>query len=273
MGNPTVRDLAAIANSVWLVGFDNVSRITRALSDALCQLVTGAGYRARELYTDGDAFSLELKRPVLANGIGQVADRPDLLDRVALVELAPIPREQRRTEDEFWAAWNAARPRILGVLLDGVASALLNGPELELEGYPRLADFARWGEAAGTAWGWEPGAFTAALESGREDLLEGGADAYPEIGALIKFMEKRDGEAWVGSASELLTKLGDIAGEVACSREWPKRADTLSTRLVEHAPLLRQHDIEIQRGRDAGGKRKRFLRITVARDVGTRGDA
>ena len=58
------------------------------------------------------------------------------------------------------------------MILNGVASALLNAPDLELEGYPRLADFARWGEAAGMAWGWEPGAFTAALESGREDLLE-----------------------------------------------------------------------------------------------------
>jgi len=273
MGSPKVKDLAAIANSVWVVGFDNVSKIPPELSDALCQLVTGAGYRARELFTDADVFSLELKRPVLLNGIGQVANRPDLLDRVALVELAPIPSETRRTEDEYWTDWNAARARILGALLDGVASALLHGPELELEGYPRLADFARWGEAAGMAWGWEPGAFTAALESGREDLLEGGADAYPEIAALIAFMEKR-GEDWVGSATELLTKLGGLVDSaVATSQPWPKKADTLSNRLIEHAPLLRHHGIEVQRGREAGGKRKRFLRITLQRDAGTPGDA
>jgi hypothetical protein len=50
-------------------------------------------------------------------------------------------------------------------------------------------------------------------------------------------------------------------------------ASSLSNRLVEHAPLLRQHGIEIQRGREAGGNRKRFLRITMERDAGTRGDA
>ncbi len=274
MGNPTVKDLVAIANSVRVVGFDNVSKITPALSDALCQLATGAGYRARELYTNADAFSLDLKRLVLINGIGQAANRPDLLDRVALIELAPIPPKQRRTEDEFWAAWNEARPRILGALLDGVASALLNAPELELAGFPRLADFARWGEAAGMAWGWQPGAFTAALETGREDLLEGSADAYPEIATLIGFMEQHDGEAWGGTATELLAKLGDVADEaVTGSQTWPKKADTLSNRLVEHAPLLRQHGIEVQRGREAGGKRKRFLRVTVGRDDGTRRDA
>ena len=35
MGEPTVRTFAAIANSVWVVGFDTVSRITGP-SDALC---------------------------------------------------------------------------------------------------------------------------------------------------------------------------------------------------------------------------------------------
>ena len=74
-----------------------------------------------------------------------------------------------------------------------------------------------------------------------------------------------------GSATELLTRLGDIADEaVRGSQSWPKRADTLSNRLVEHAPLLRQHGIEIQRGREAGGKRKRFLRVTIDRDAGGR---
>ena len=87
-------------------------------------------------------------------------------------------------------------------------------------------------------------------------------------------MEKRAGDPWTGSATDLLTKLSDIAGgETAGSRSWPKRADTLSNRLIEHAPLLRQHGIEVQRGREGGGKRKRFLRITMQGDAGTRRDA
>ena len=166
MGSPAVRDLAAIARSVWLVGFDNVSQVSRPLSDALCQLVTGAGYRARQLYTDAEPFMLDLKRPALINGIGQVLTRPDALDRVALIELAPIPRERGRPEEEFWAEWEAAGPRVLGALLDGVSSALAHGEDIELDGFPRMADFARWAEAAGMAFGWEPGSFTAALRAG-----------------------------------------------------------------------------------------------------------
>lgn len=271
MGAPPVRDLASMASSVRLVGFDNVSKISPNLSDALCQLATGAGYRARQLYTDAEPFILEFKRPILLNGIGQVANRPDLLDRVALIELSPISPENRRTESEFQAAWEVARPGILGALLDGVSAALSHADEVEVPGYPRMADFARWGEAAGRAFGWEPGAFTEALEGSRGDLLEGSADAYPEIGVLLDFMEER--ETWTGSASELLAELTRIADDTIGTggRHWPKRADTLSNRLIQHAPLLRDHGLEIKRWREAGGKRNR--RITIDRDTGTQGDA
>lgn len=272
MGTPSVRELAVNANSVWLVGFDNVSKVTPALSDALCQLATGGGYRTRQLYTDADPFILDLKRPVLLNAIGQVIERPDLLDRVALIELAPIPPEKRRSEEEFWTAWEAARPLVLGALLDGVVAAFGGAGGVWLEGFPRMADFARWGEAAGAKFGWPEGAFTAALEGSRQDLLEGSADAHPEIGVLLAFMDEN--EAWVGSASELLKLLTERADEsVTGSRTWPKRPDTLSNRLTQHAPLLRTHGIEITRGREAGGNRKRFLSITRKRDAGTRGDA
>jgi hypothetical protein len=272
MGNPSTRDLAVLADNVWLVGFDNVSKVSPALSDALCQLATGGGYRTRKLYTDGDSFVLDLKRPVLLNGIGQVIERPDLLDRVALIELAPIPPEQRRTEADLEAAWEKARPRIFGAILDGLVAAVGGGEEVELEGFPRMADFARWGEAAGAAFGWPAGAFTAALEGSRQELLEGSAEAHPEIAALLKLMEEK--AEWTGSASELLEALAAEAGESpAASRAWPKGPDVLSNRLIEHAPLLRTRGLEVARGREGGGKRNRFLQVTKKRDAGTRGDA
>lgn len=272
MGAPTVRDLAAIAKSVWLVGFDNVSQVRPALSDALCQLVTGGGYRARQLYTDADPFMLAFQRPALLNGIGQVLTRPDALDRVALIELAPIPKEKRRLERELWADWERARPRIFGALLDGVSAALEHAEDVEVDGFPRMADFARWGEAAGTAFGWDEGAFTSALESGRDDLLEGSAEGQPVIGAVLRLMEEH--ADWVGPPTKLLTKLTDSVDEnVAHSRDWPKRADILSNRLIEHAPLLRSHNVEVSRGREGGGNRNRFIRLTKVGDAGTPRDA
>ena len=46
--------------------------------------------------------------------------RADLADRAVFLTLEPIPEERRRPEQELWAAFEAERPRLLGVLLDAV---------------------------------------------------------------------------------------------------------------------------------------------------------
>ena len=57
MGGQSIRDLAVLANSVWLAAFDNVSKVSPAFADGLCQLSTGGGYRTRKLYSDGETSS------------------------------------------------------------------------------------------------------------------------------------------------------------------------------------------------------------------------
>src|SRR5262249_54781342 len=75
------RDLMAQAASNRCVALDNLSFLRLWLSDALCRLATGGGHSARELYTDLDEISLSVKRPVILNGIEDVATRPDLAER------------------------------------------------------------------------------------------------------------------------------------------------------------------------------------------------
>ena len=48
----TVRDLFVSANGSYTMAFDNVSIIKSAISDALCQIVSGSGFGARKLFTD-----------------------------------------------------------------------------------------------------------------------------------------------------------------------------------------------------------------------------
>jgi hypothetical protein len=49
--------------------------------------------------------------------------RPDLADRALFLTLDLIPETQRRSDYELWAGFEAARPRILGTLLDAIAIA------------------------------------------------------------------------------------------------------------------------------------------------------
>jgi hypothetical protein len=129
------RDLFIAASNGHVLAFDNVSGLPAWISDTLCRLATGGGFAVRQLYSDQDEVLFDAARPVILNGIEDIVTRPDLADRA----LEPIPEERRRPEQELWAAFEAERPRILGVLLDAVAKGLAMLPQTKLEKLPRMA--------------------------------------------------------------------------------------------------------------------------------------
>jgi hypothetical protein len=113
-------DLAVAAVHSHVIGFDNLSGVQPWLSDALCRLATGGGLSKRTHYTNDDETVLDAIRPVIVNGIDDVATRGDLAERCLVLVLEPIPKKKRRDEEAFWRDFAAAAPRILGYLLDGV---------------------------------------------------------------------------------------------------------------------------------------------------------
>jgi hypothetical protein len=103
---------------------DNISTLLPWLSDALCRLSTGGGFSTRTLYENREEELFEGMKPVILNGITDVASRPDLLDRALVVALPPIPDEERRPESELWREFEQTRPAILASLrrVSGVRS-------------------------------------------------------------------------------------------------------------------------------------------------------
>src|SRR5207249_4635059 len=161
------RDLMIAAVNSRVLAYDNLSHLPPWLSDALCRLSTGGGLSTRELFTDADETILEAKRPVILTGIEELATRPDLLDRCALIYLPAITDDKRRTESDLLGDFDAAHPRILGALLDAVVTGLRNLPGVKLPGLPRMADFARWVVACSPALGVSPDAFLLAYSENR----------------------------------------------------------------------------------------------------------
>jgi len=153
------RDLMIAARNCWIIALDNLSRLPDWLSDALCRLATRGGYATRTLYTDVDETIVSAQRPILLNGIEELATRGDLLDRAIVCYLPRI--ENYRPEEELWQRFEEARPAILGGLLDAVVCALQHEHDVRLEHVPRMADFARWVTAAEPELGWQPGSFLA----------------------------------------------------------------------------------------------------------------
>ena len=254
------RDLVIAATNSWCVAFDNISTLQPWLSDAMCRLSTGGGFSARELYTDSEEVLFDATRPLILNGIADVATRPDLLDRSLVVTLPPIPEEKRRPEAELWREFEKARPRILAALFDAVAGALGAVEGVRLEGMPRMADFAIWATAAEDALGWEPGTFMDAYAGNRVEATESALEADPVAISIREFMVDRD--EWTGTAGELWEALNELVGEgIKYSRAWPGAPNALSGRLKRLAPALRGIGIEYEDARLPGGERKRAKRL------------
>ena len=188
-----------------------------------------------------------------------IVTRPDLADRAVFLTLEPIPEERRRPEAEFWAAFEAERPGILGVLLDAVVEGLRRLPETHLAKLPRMADFALWATACETAL-WPAGTFWASYCGNRDEAVEGVIDADPIAAALRAIMAMRT--MWTGTASDLLGALGEMVGErVARSKAWPDNPRALAGRLRRASTFLRKIGIEIGFDRE-GRARTRVITIT-----------
>jgi hypothetical protein len=254
------RDLFIAASNGHVLAFDNVSGLPAWISDTLCRLATGGGFAVRQLYTDQDEVLFDAARPVILNGIEDIVTRPDLADRAVFLTLEPIPEERRRPEAELWAAFEAERPRILGVLLDAVVEGLKRLPETHLPKMPRMADFALWATACETAL-WPAGTFWSAYCENRDEAVEGVIDADPIAAGMRAVMATRT--EWTGTASDLLGALAEAAGErVAKAKTWPDSPRALAGRLRRAATFLRKIGIEIGFDRE-GRARTRIIRITI----------
>jgi hypothetical protein len=232
-----VKDLVIAANGSWLVGFDNFSHVPTWLSDALCRLSTGGGFSTRELYTNDGEVIFEQQRPWVVTAITEIINRGDLLDRTIALYLPEVVK--RIPEKVFWADFEAARPKILGALLDAVVVALANVNTVHLAKLPRLADFAMWSAAGAPALGFGADEFLAVYESNRAAAVELNLEISPLTPLLRQFViDLPDG--WSGTATELLARLADLAPEtVRRRRDWPQAPNALSNALRRLAGSLR----------------------------------
>jgi hypothetical protein len=252
------RDLMIAASNGWIVAFDNLSHVSVRLSDALCQLSTGGSFATRALYTDDAEKIFTAQRPIILNGIDEVATSGDLLDRAIIVYLPQIPESQRRTGSEVATSFEAIRPGVLGAALDTVVFGLRRLPEVRRTGLPRMADFAQWGCAVASALGWTEEQFLQAYAANRETASEVALEASPVAQQLLD-PEGPLPIAWQGTASELLDLLGGRAGDATRKqRAWPKTPLALSKALRRLAPNLRTVGVAVTFSRQG---KKRLISI------------
>ena len=254
------RDLMITATNSWVINFDNLSGIPLWLSDALCRLATGGGFSTRTLYENDEETIFSACRPIIANGIDEIASRHDLLDRAIIIHLPPIPEENRKDEAQFWAEFEKARPRIFGALLDAISAGLRNIDSVHIDRLPRMADFAKWITACEEALPWPTGGFMEAYMENREEAIETALEGDIIAVAIKNLLEER--EVWEGTASELLEALELFIDDTTKrSVVWPKNPRALSNRLRRCATFLRQTGIEVEFSRESTTVRRRLIRL------------
>jgi len=210
------QNLLVHASGVRVVYIDNISDISESEADSLCRLATGGGVTTRELYTNDGEHSANAVRPTVITCIGTPTGRGDFLDRCVRVTAQPIAI--RRTEEAVLNAFEADRPKMLGFVLDAMAAALRNKPDLvaradagELK-LVRMADFALWVEGAAEVFGLEVGAFSAALSDEAATLQAEGALGDPLGETIARYFSTGNRERTVleGHATEVLDVLRSL---------------------------------------------------------------
>ena len=120
----TESDLKNTLANDYLACFDNTAKLSKNFSDIMCAAVTGAKEAKRKLYTDADQIVLNLHNLIVLNGIGIVPEKSDLVERSLYFELQNIPKEKRMLDADFWEAFEADRPAILGGIFDTLVKAM-----------------------------------------------------------------------------------------------------------------------------------------------------
>jgi hypothetical protein len=255
LGEPeSALDLMVTALNGWLLVYDNVSSIPKWLSDGLCQLVYGAGIARRTLYQNTERSVIHAQRPVILAGIEEFVRRGDLRDRCVFLHLKPILPRGRRTEVEFWTAWRADYPRILGGVLDAMVGGLRELPSVHLDELPRMADHAVWGEAIGRALGWAPQSFIATYNENRKEATMTELEGSP-LAMILLTLAPLFRPSWTGAPAELYGHIARQVGQrVVASSGWPKTIHSFGSELKRLAPHLRLHGLSITFERLAEGR-------------------
>ena len=254
-------DLIVAAVHSHVVSFDNLSGVQPWLSDALCRLATGGGLSKRTLYADDAETVIEAIRPIVVNGIDDVATRHDLADRCLVLRLDPIAKGKRRDEASFWRAFDDASPRILGVLLDGVASALRGLDGVDVPELPRMADFAKWIVAAEPGLGLAKGTLLAAYERNIASVVKVAIDASPLASAVQALLTAPHPLEWKGTAGELLDELNRISPMSRVHRSWPSSSMSLPASLQRVAAMLRKVGVSVGYG-ERDEQRRRVWKLS-----------
>lgn len=218
-----------LSNS-YFVTFDNLSSISRRVSDVLAVSATGGSTTKRALYKNTDEIILDIKAVVAINGVSLVAKESDLLDRSLIITLKRISPDAVVTEEELWDGFERDRPKILGCCFKILASALSDSGEIRTQEKIRMADFHVACIRVGRVLGIPEDEISEILWENQKNINKYTLDEDTVALCIIELMQDR--KEYTNSVSGLLCDLLEIVSENGMpSTVIPRTPNHLSTRL------------------------------------------
>lgn len=247
------QDFGLVIQRNHVACFDNLRRLTTAMSDDLCIACTGGTATKRKLYSDSDQHAIRLHGAVVLNGIHAFIEEPDLAQRALTITLNGIKPQDRKTDTAMQCELQADMPKIFRGLLDLIANVFERLPDVNLTNPERMMEFSQWLGAMELVDGAPNGAYQ---ELFSEVISEGQYDAMQEsvlCVALITFAHKQGAKGWSGTPTQLHGELNaSVPIETQRDKAWPKSAISLSKKLQPITGLLLNQgvDVDISRGRE-----------------------
>lgn len=232
--------------------FDNMSDLPAWMSDILAMACTGSGFSKRQLYSDDEDVTYQIKRCIGLNGINTLISRADIMDRTILLHLERIEPSKRIAEKSLWESFEQQKPYILGGIFDALATAMAIYPSIKAESLFRMADFTKWGISTTKALGKNPNDFIQAYQANiakqNEEVILNSALAQ----AVLQFMNEK--EKWVGTIKEVFAFLIEIAKPEKGDNSFPKAEKSLRRYLNRLKTNLMDVGITFEIGQRTGGR-------------------
>lgn len=236
-------DIFISAKNGHLVSFENLSHLSADYQDALCVLATGGGYAGRTLYTNSDETVIDLKKPIVLNGIPAVITAQDLIDRSLHIDCPMLDNTISEVAlNNYWIEHHAA---VFTGLLDTFVLALAHLPQVDLEGekLPRMADFTRLGEAVYVTHGKPAKTFLNEYRERRKEGVSRTLESSPIALAMIAYLECNP-QGFVGTVKELLEALDHHREQ---GDTWVRSAKGLGDAIQRLKPAFRQIGIQLDK--------------------------
>ena len=225
-------DISLRISENYVNAFDNLSYISKNISDLFCKCVTGGTNVRRTLYENNDETTFDLKSIVVLNGIDIIVTESDLVDRSIFLHLERFSSEELRTEAELDSEFEKDLPTILALCFSVLQLAFKDKTEIGKDNILRMADFYEWSIKIGKAIGYEEKFVDGLLQKNYERIIKQSLYENPLTQLILIYMEYS--EEKIHSVADFLKVLKKLAREQEIDVQLlPKQPNVLSRKLKQ----------------------------------------